>query len=256
MAMTITLKLKEAIMVPIEADSATPDNFAGNAEKDIKAIKVWHGNTEVALDRLFDVNVNGNADKPADVKIIFDGDMSRVKHIGEGMTDGEIVVNGDVDMHAGALMEGGKITVKGNADGWAGRNMKGGELIIEGNAGHYVGSGYRGEARGMRGGKITVNGDAGDYVGNQLAEGEICINGNAGLMPGLDMRGGKIIIDGSAALPGAGMLKGTVIVKGDNIEMMPTFGADGTETVDGVEMKKFVGDLAVRGRGKGTLYVK
>ena len=79
---------------------------------------------------LFDVSVDGTASSADEVKIVLDGDLSRVKLIGSGMKAGEIGANSNVDMHCGAMMSGGKITVKGNADCWAGREMIGGELWL------------------------------------------------------------------------------------------------------------------------------
>ena len=95
------------------------------ARKQIGAIGAWEGNSQITLADLFDVAVDGSADA-ADTKIIIDGDVPRVKRIGEAMTAGEIVVKGDVDMRCGALMSGGSITVEGNADSWVGREMMGG----------------------------------------------------------------------------------------------------------------------------------
>ncbi|MDY6965019.1 MAG: formylmethanofuran dehydrogenase subunit C [Halobacteriota archaeon] len=250
----VTIKPKESFKISIDGYLITPDNFAGKTVGEINSMETWYGNKVVELGSLFDIKVDGSAG-PEDTTIILEGDFSRVKRIGSGMTAGKVIVNGDVDMHCGAFMTGGSITVKGNADSWAGREMRGGELIIEGNAGDYVGSSYRGEIVGMTGGKIVVKGKVGDYLGEYMSDGEIVVEGNAGILAGVNMTGGKISIEGNADLPGAEMKKGTVIVKGD-VEMLPSFRYEGTESVDSVELKKYTGDLAVRGIGKGTLFVK
>ncbi|RLG33897.1 formylmethanofuran dehydrogenase subunit C, partial [Methanosarcinales archaeon] len=182
---TITLSMKQSITVPLEAENITPDNLAGKSVDEIKAVTVYHGNSEAVIGDFFDVTVEGSGNDPASTEIIIKGDLTRVKRIGEGMSAGSIVIEGDCDMHCGAFMRGGKITVKGNADAWAGREMRGGEIIIEGDAGNYVGSAYRGELTGMRGGKIVVEGNAGDYLGEHLGGGEIIVKGNTGVLPGL-----------------------------------------------------------------------
>ncbi len=250
---TVTIKPKKEISISVEAENISPDKFAGKSEKDIQSIEAWLGNQKTTLGELFSIKVEGTG-AAADTKIVMEGNFSRVKRIGEGMTAGLIMIKGNVDMHLGAKMSGGKITLSGNADSWAGREMKGGELIIEGNAAYYLGSGYRGETCGMRGGKITVMGNALDFLGEHMCGGEIIVNGNAGILAGLSNNGGKIVIGGSTSRPGSEMAKGTIIINGAVAEMMPVYKAEGTEAVDGVTYKKYTGDVIVG--GKGVLYVK
>ncbi len=249
--MLVKLTLKNAFRIPVEAEVIKPDNFAGKDEKEIESIKVWHGNKEVTLGSLFDVEVKGFKDKE-ETKIIIEGDTSRIKRLGEKMTFGEMIINGNVDMHCGAMMSGGKIIVNGNVDAWAGREMMDGELVVEGNAGNYLGAGYWGAEKGMRGGLIRVKGNAGDYVGGHMAGGEIVVKGSAGLLPGLNMLGGKILIEGDAILPGGEMKSGMLVIKGKVLDMLPSFRFEGMETLDSLELKKFTGDLTVG--GSGALY--
>ncbi|NYT00793.1 MAG: formylmethanofuran dehydrogenase subunit C [Methanocellales archaeon] len=249
--MLVKLTPKKAFRIPVEAENIKPDNFAGKGKSGIESITVCHGNKEVILGSLFDVEVKGVGNEK-ETKILIDGDASRIKRIGERMTSGEITINGNVDMHCGALMSGGKIIVNGDADAWAGREMRGGEIMVEGNAGHYLGAGYWGVEKGLRCGIIRVKGNAGDYVGEHMAGGEIVVQGSAGLLPGLNMSGGKIMIEGDAILPCGEMKKGIMIIKGKILEMLPSFRFDGTEVIDSIELKKFTGDLAIG--GSGTLY--
>lgn len=249
----VFLKPKIEFKISIEAENISPDKFANKTEEQIRSLEVWMGNQRVTIGELFTVNVNG-AGPAADTKLVIEGDLSRVKRIGEGMTAGIIMIKGNVDMHLGAGMSGGKITVSGNADSWAGREMRGGEIIIEGDAGYYLGSGYRGETCGMKGGKITVMGSALDFVGEHMCGGEIIVKGNAGLLPGLSNNGGRIVIGGNTSRPGSEMAKGTIIVNGAVDEMMPVFKLEGTEALNGVTYRKYAGDVIVN--GKGVLYVK
>ena len=250
---TITIKPKEEMKISVEAENISPDKFAAKTEKEIQSLEAWVGNQKTTLGELFSIKVEGSA-PAADTKIVMEGDFSRVKRIGEGMTSGLIIINGNVDMHLGNKMSGGNISVKGNADSWAGREMKGGELIIEGNVGYYLGSGYRGETCGMRGGKITVLGNALDFVGEHMCGGEIIVKGNTGILPGLSNNGGKIVIEGNTSRPGSEMSKGTIIVNGTVDEMMPVFKLEGNEDLGGVTYKKYTGDVIAN--GKGLLYVK
>ena len=156
----IKLKLKKQPKVPLEADAISPDNFVGKTAAEIKKLELYHGKEVVKLGDFFDVT--GKSTDIKDTKIIIDGDLSNVKRVGEKMTDGEIIINGNVGMHVGNQMEGGKITVNGNADDWAGAMLQGGELEINGNAGHYVGAAYRGFWQGMQNGMIKVKGKVGN----------------------------------------------------------------------------------------------
>jgi formylmethanofuran dehydrogenase subunit C len=250
---TVTIKPKKDITISVEAENISPDKFAGKSEKDIQSLEVYLGNHKTTLGELFSIKVEGRG-AAVDTKIVMEGNFSRVKRIGEGMTAGLIMIKGNVDMHLGAKMSGGKITLSGNADSWAGREMKGGELIIEGSAGYYLGAGYRGETCGMRGGKITVMGSALDFLGEHMCGGEIIVKGNAGILAGISNNGGKIVIEGNTSRPGSEMAKGTIIINGAVAEMMPVFKLEGTEAVDGVTYKKYTGDVIVG--GKGVLYVK
>ncbi len=250
---TVTMRPGKEITMSVEAENISPDKFAGKTKEEIQALEAWMGNQKTTIGELFSVEVEGK-DVPAETKIVMEGDFSRVKRIGEGMSAGQVIINGDVDMHLGSKMSGGKISLKGNADSWAGREMKGGELIIEGNARYYLGAGYRGETCGMRGGKITVTGNALDFVGEHMCGGEITVKGNAGLLPGLSNNGGRIVIQGNASRPGSEMAKGTIIINGAVDEMVPVFKLEGSEAVDGVTYKKYTGDVVVG--GKGALYIK
>ncbi|MGC9444238.1 MAG: formylmethanofuran dehydrogenase subunit C [Candidatus Methanospirareceae archaeon] len=258
---TITLKVKDSATsgvakVPVEVDALTPDQLFGKNEAEIKAVKVWWGNREENTGDLFEVSVAGDATSADGVKIVFEGNLTRVKRIGAGMKAGEIEARGDVDMHAGAMMEGGKLVVKGNAHCWAGREMRGGEIVIEGNAHDNLCAMYRGEMTGMTGGKVTVFGNAGELTGQYMAGGEILIKGNADRLAGLNMKGGKLTIEGNAQWPGADMTGGEIMVKGAT-EMMPTFKFLETTAVDSTEYKKYLGDFAMGERkAKGTLYVR
>ena len=250
---TVTIKPKKQFMISVEAENISPDKLAGKTETEIQSIEIWMGNHKTTIGDLFSVKVEGTG-AAADTKLVLEGDFSRVKRIGEGMSTGLMMIKGNVDMHLGARMSGGKISVTGNVDSWAGREMKGGELVIEGNAGYYLGAGYRGESCGMRGGKITVMGSALDFVGEHMCGGEIFVKGNAGILPGISNNGGKIVIEGSTSRPGSEMAKGTIIINGTVEEMMPVFKLEGNEAVDGVTYKKYTGDVVVN--GKGVLYVK
>ena len=245
MQVTLTMKPRAKPFLPIEAEMINPMNFIGSHD-----LFVWEGNKKRRLDEIFTVRKEGNVNSPENIVVMLRGDTSRVKRVGEYMSSGTIIIEGDIGMHCGNFMRGGVIEIHGNADGWLGREMRAGSITCQGNVGDYCGSGYRGEKRGMRGGKIEVRGDAGDYLGEYLTGGEIHVHGNAGMFAGAEMRGGSLTIDGEVWIPGANMSKGICIINGEVHEMLPTFERIGEK--DG--MIVFHGDVA--NKGKGELLVK
>src|ERR671912_1154922 len=171
--MTLTLRLREQPAVPLEAEVLCPHRLAGASREESEALPVGHGNERTCLGEFFAVSGAGD-----DIRL--EGDLSRVKFVGAGMTAGRLTVAGDVGMHAGAGMRGGELHVEGDAGDWAGAGMRGGRLVVRGSAGGQLGGVYAGDRAGMRGGEIVVGGDAGVQAGAGLRRGLIAIAGRVG----------------------------------------------------------------------------
>jgi formylmethanofuran dehydrogenase subunit C len=257
----ITLILRKSPGLSLEADIISPDVFAGKTIEEIKHLGVLYGTKKQFLKDFFKINGSGGV-KAEDIRIILEGDLSKVKRIGQEMKEGEIVVKGDVGMYVGERMGGGRLIVEGNIGDFGGQQMRGGELIIRGNAGNYLGSSYRGDWRGMMGGLIIVEGSAGSENGVFMMGGKIHIKGNCGPFAGLHMRKGIIIIDGGAPKrAGAQMIGGTLVIKGEVKNMLPSFKLIGEEeniSINGENFEgvylKYSGDHA-EPRARGTLYL-
>ncbi|MFO7968265.1 MAG: formylmethanofuran dehydrogenase subunit C [Archaeoglobaceae archaeon] len=229
----LTLKPKVDFEVNIEAE-ITPDLATLDLEE-IKKFTVYYGKYETPLDELFEMGKEGE-----DNTIFLDGDFSRVKWIGMGMFDGEIIVKGDIGANCGAFMKGGKITVEGDADDWLGAEMDDGEIIVKGNVQNCLACHYWGNLEGMKGGKITVEGSAGSYIGEKMRGGEIEIKGKAGDFIGTEMKDGIITIHGDCGYTGGDMTGGEIRI-GGSFEVVPAF----LKTEEGL-----VGDVNVKGKGK------
>src|SRR5829696_2935089 len=158
--MTLTLTLRQEPAVPLEAEVLCPDRLAGASRDEIEALPVWHGNERTRVGEFFAVSGAGD-----DVRL--EGDLSRVKRVGAGMTAGRLTVAGDVGMHAGA-------------------GMRGGELVVHGDAGAQAGAGLR---RGL----IAVAGRVGDAAGLRMLAGTIVALGGLGPRAGAGMRRGSIV---------------------------------------------------------------
>ena len=264
----IKMKLKKKPDFPLEAESISPDQFVGKTLADIKKLVVYHGNEAVTLGDYFDIS--GSNGEIKDLTIIIDGDLSNVKRIGEGMSDGEIIVNGNVGMHIGNNMSGGKIIVNGNADDWAGAMLKGGELEINGDAGNYVGSAYRGFWQGMSNGTIRVKGKVGieSMLWARSSKGAnqfpFLYCGSAGQFIGVHSHGATIIVEGNCdRCAGADQAWGIIVVKGKVSRILSSYKRMGEvkeiELPNGDKITgKFIeysGDHSVKKETNGRLYI-
>ncbi len=254
---TITLDLKKFSSIALEFDELTPDEVYTWSKEDFEKYQVPVGNSRFPLSNYFDIEVEGDAQGPEEVKMILNGDTSRVKYIGCGMTAGEIIVNGDADLQAGAEMEGGSITINGNAESYAGREMRGGSLEIMGNVREYCGTSYIGEWRGMSGGIIKVHGNAGKQLADCMSGGEIYVDGGCDILAGIHMTKGYIEIGGDVTRwPGGQMKNGTIVIKGKLNELLEGFEPEGVfedPSLDGKQLSgkyiKYKGDIGVNGKG-------
>ncbi len=245
----LTLKVKKIPQLGIDAEAISPDMMAGKSLEEIKNLKIYEGKKKWKLGDCF--TIEGTAAKnKEEMKIKIKGDMSRAKRVGEGMSAGEIEIEGNSGIYLGHQMKGGKIKVKGNAASWTGMDLTGGKIEIKGDAGNFTGGTYRGKWTGMEGGEIIVHGNAGDNVGTNMTGGKISIKGNAGQFLGIGMSGGQIEVRGDAdARTGAEMTGGEIKVKGKINVMMPSFIKKGMKG----EYLEYEGDKAEEGEGK--LYV-
>jgi len=252
----ITLTPLKKFTFPVQAECISPDVFIGKDTAEIAKLPVYEGNRLKMLKDIFKIEED-NADSPT---ITINGDVGEVRRIGQGMKNGEIVINGNVGMHLGEKMAGGKITVNGDAGQWTGSAMKKGLIEVHGNANDYLASPYRGASEGMRGGKIVVDGNVGSDSGAYMKGGLIKIKGsNIGQFLGFHMSDGTIHVEKDATTRvGANMTGGKIVISGKIDEVMPTFTVDAVKPkvkIDETESAAgpfyvFLGDIAEKGTGK------
>jgi formylmethanofuran dehydrogenase subunit C len=218
--------------IPLEAEVISPDNFAGKTIPEIREMEIYYGNKAYPMKEY--IHAQGEvAETPEDQMIVIDGDARHIKHIGEGMTAGGIVIQGGAGMHTGAQMKGGTLTITGNVDDWCGAEMNGGLIRVLGNTGNLTGAAYRGSAEGMTGGCILVNGNAGAELGSFMRRGMIVVTGDTGAFTGVHMNGGEIIIFGEAGKRLGAQAKGNggfIACFGSVGELLPTYRYDTTFT--------------------------
>lgn len=259
----IRLVPRGEIGITVEAEVIRPDLLAGKTKEEIEKLTVWQGPRELPLSQFFEVELQGSG-APEETKIIIEGDVSRVKRIGQGMKSGAIEILGSAGMYTGAEMAGGSILVRGDAGSWSGMEMKGGLLKIAGNGGDHIGSAYRGSWRGMTGGQILIGGDARSQLGGGLAGGSITVEGNVENFCAIRQSGGLILIKGNAVRGlGAEMNGGTVAILGVVKNFSPGFVHQGVENnpkIGEIELEerfvRFTGDYAAGKNPKGVLYTR
>jgi formylmethanofuran dehydrogenase subunit C len=116
----------------------------------------------------------------------------------------------------GAGLSQGTVVVEGNVGNGAGVGMSGGVLDIHGNAGARVGAALPGSKRGMLGGELIVRGSAGQDAGSFMRRGLLVVARSAGERTGLGMIAGTVIIIGAAGTDtGLWSKRGSVVALGN-----------------------------------------
>ncbi|MFX0094226.1 MAG: formylmethanofuran dehydrogenase subunit C [Candidatus Hodarchaeota archaeon] len=220
---TLYLTPKREFTIPIELDNITPQNLI-KAKSNPGALKIWEGNREVPLESLFDIK-GDLADTATDQQIIFEKSSFRMRRIGQGLSAGEIHVQGNAGSHLGSQMTGGTIKVSGDADHWVGMEMKGGNIEITGNAGNHLGAAYWGNWKGMTGGRISIEGNSGIETGSWMAGGIIEVKGTTGDFLGVHMasKNAMIIAGGTDRRVGAQMKNGKIIILSNQASLLSSF---------------------------------
>jgi len=260
----LVLTLKERPAERLDLSPLLPHLLAGKTAGEIARIGVQTTRKPLVVGDVFRVRM-GDAGR-----IHIEDSCDRLDRIGHGMTDGEIVVDGDVGSQAGRLMTGGRLTIMGSAGPWAASGMRGGEIEIRGAAGARLGGPLPGEMAGMRGGVVIVRGDAGERIADRLRRGTIVVEGRAGAWAGSRMIAGTVVVAGSAGpLPGYLMRRGTIVL-GSAATLSPTFIDCGRHDLIALRLlalfvartsaraarvlqrslRRFAGDTAVLGKGE------
>ena len=227
--MPLVLRWSDATTLPVVADSLRPEVLAGLSAVEVARRPIPSGNATAEVGDLFAVTGDSG-----DGRVIFEGDLSRVRRIGAGLSSGHLSIRGNAGMHVGAEMSGGSIDVVGNVAEGAATGMRGGFLRIRGDGGDDLGAALPGARIGMREGVILVEGTIGDGAGLAMRRGLIAVSGTAGADLGRGMIAGSIFAFGPIGpRAGAGMKRGTLALFGLENPRVPglpsTFHASGVD---------------------------
>jgi len=264
-ARPLVLTLRARPEQRLDLSPLVPDRLVGMTEAEIAAIELQTTRTRVTVGDAFRLRM-GNAEH-----ICIEQACDRLDQIGQGMSDGEIFVDGDVGSQAGRLMTGGRLTIRGNAGPWAASGLRAGIIEITGNGGDHLGGPLAGETVGMRGGVVIVRRNAGARTGDRMRRGTILVEGAAGPWAGSRMIAGTLIARRQVgALPGYLMRRGTLILGDGAEEFSPTFVDCGTHellalrllaefvnqyskaltTILRRPLRRLAGDMAATGKGE------
>lgn len=193
----------------------TPDRLAGLDAKAVARIAINTTRVPVCVGDVFRITPGDPA------SIVIAGGSARFDNLGEAMSGGNLLLEGEAGLYAGRGMSGGRLEIRGSVGPWAASGLLGGRLEIGGDAGERLGGSLPGERTGMAGGEVVVRGNAGERAGDHLRRGLIVIEGDAGRAPGSRMIAGTIVVCGRAGrLPGYLMRHGTLLL-GANVEALP-----------------------------------
>jgi formylmethanofuran dehydrogenase subunit C len=261
----IRLSLRAEPPVRVAVEALIPERLAGLSLAEVERIPLHVGNRLERVGDWFRVeSTPGNA-------LVIAGAARRLDRIGAGMTQGQVIVEGDAGAYLGLGLAGGEIRVEGSVAFGAATDMREGTIRIAGDAGDGVGSALPGAAGGMRGGVVIVSGQAGAKCGYRLRRGLVAVAGDAGAACGARMVAGTIVVGGRAgSSAGAAMRRGSLIALGGFDRLGPTFGDCGAHDLVVVRllarmladlglgalaerlgpMRRFLGDHAVGGKGE------
>jgi formylmethanofuran dehydrogenase subunit C len=249
----------------LDMSPLVPHRLAGKSGAEVARIALQTTRRPVVVGDIFGLRMGD----PAHIRI--EGGCDRLDQVGQGMTEGEITVEGDVGIQAGRLMGGGRLDIRGHAGLWAGSGMKGGTIEILRTAGDFLGGPFAGETAGMRGGVIVVRGGAGERIGDRMRRGTIVVEGPCGGYAGSRMIAGTLILLRRAGpLPGYLMKRGTIVLAAGSAELSPTFIDCGAHALVAMRLmsdfigaysrraravlrqplRRYAGDMAVLGKGE------
>ncbi len=208
MSDTVTLELRTPLDGPLDASEIAADRFAALDEREIAALRVWHGARAAQLGEFFAVT-GGRA-----ARVVVTGSTRHVDHLGERMAGGDLIIEGDAGRGLAARMSGGAVEVHGSVGDDAGAALAGGSLRVHGSAGDRLGAAAAGASKGMTGGEIVVTGAAGAEVAARARRG-LVVCGSAGERAARSIIAGSVIVLGDmAGAPGVGGKRGTVVAVG------------------------------------------
>ena len=161
----LVFELKQSPDQRLDLSPLTPAGLKDLKAKEIEALVVGTTRNKLTVGDLFKV-------KGKDVASLrFAGTDARCDKIGGGLTDGKIVVDGDVGAYLGTGMKRRQGRVKGNAGVLAAATMTGGAIAISRATPVSAPAASRRRDARHEGGLLTIGGNAGPMLGERARRG-------------------------------------------------------------------------------------
>lgn len=223
----LTFTLKQAPVQRLDVSCLVPEKLTGLSVKDIASLPLYSGREKVSVGDVFSIKA-GDASE-----LVFADAHERLDHIGAGMANGSIVVQGNAGAYVGLGMRGGRLDVAGSVDAYAASGMRAGLIRIGGNAGDFLGGPRSGEMKGMQGGAVLVGGNVGARAGDRMRRGTLIIAGDVGDYAGSRMIAGTVAVLGSVGdYAGFNMTRGTLLLAQAPQRMLSTFNDCGEHSLN------------------------
>lgn len=212
----------------VDCRSLLPETLCAMTRDDIAGLSLSDG-----------VNASRSIGTISDV---FDIDLSEGEHflriknatpalsqIGTTMTDGRLIVDGDVGDYLGNELSGGELIVNGNAGAFVGCGQTNGLIHVKGSVGDYAGGAADTKMQGLKGGTLMISGTSGDFLGYKMRRGIIIAQEQVGNHVANNMIAGTIILGSTCGEHlGLGMRRGTVIFLEKTKLELPSFNLCGS----------------------------
>jgi formylmethanofuran dehydrogenase subunit C len=134
-ALTFTLKHKPAFK--IDCSRLTPNNLSGLSLMQIENLSLFNYKNSAKVSDYFEVSGSNGEN------IVFKNPSSQLDFIGQKMSFGSIICQGDVGDRIGDQMRRGLILIDGNAGDYTASRMVAGTIGVYGNVGQYTGFGMK-----------------------------------------------------------------------------------------------------------------
>lgn len=217
---------------PLDLRPVTLEALRDSGPGGIARLHLQHGNRRVPLGDLFGVKA---LDEPGLIAI--QGATDRFDHLGQGMAEGVLRIEGDAGDYLGQDMAGGRIELAGRAGRYVGTGMSGGIIRIGGDAGDFAAAALPGGRLGMKGGALLVAGRLGARAGDRMRRGVVAAGGGAGAYLGARMIGGTFVVAGPCG-PHAGfaMRRGSLVLDTPPERLLATFSDGGVHELPWLEL--------------------
>ena len=134
---SLTFTLKSDLAFKLDCSRLTPNGLAGLSLTQINNLSLTNSKNSLKVADYFDVSGNHSDN------IIFKNPSKQLDFIGQQMSHGCIICQGDVGDRVGDQMRRGLILIDGDAGDYCGSRMVAGTIGVYGNVGKYAGFGMK-----------------------------------------------------------------------------------------------------------------